>query len=149
LDSEDGSLRRVRLEGDQTLGRDALFFYSGWRLRTELARALGCEWRDDGSIVVSSDQATTVDRIYAAGNCADPRALVPTAAGAGGRRRRRGQRAPERRGRRPRRRGVRRARAGRAQPLTDPPGRSQAAPGIRTPRRLEHDRAPARWLAGR
>ena len=30
-----------------------------------------------------ADQATTVDRVYAAGNCADPRALVPAAAGAG------------------------------------------------------------------
>ena len=28
-------------------------------------------------------QATTVDRVYAAGNGADPRALVPAAAGAG------------------------------------------------------------------
>jgi thioredoxin reductase len=83
LDSEDGRLRCVRLEDGQALGRDALFFYVGWRLRTELARGLGCQLRDDGSIVVSTDQATTVDRIYAAGNCADPRALVPTAAGAG------------------------------------------------------------------
>jgi len=52
-------------------------------LRTDLARALGCELRDDGSIVVNTDQATSVDRVYAAGNCADPLALVPTAAGAG------------------------------------------------------------------
>jgi thioredoxin reductase len=83
FDSENGRLRRVHLENGQTLDRDALFFYVGWQLRTELARALGCALRDDGSIVVSADQATTVDRIYAAGNCADPRALVPTAAGAG------------------------------------------------------------------
>jgi thioredoxin reductase len=83
LDSENGRLRRVRLEDGQTLDRDALFFYIGWQLRTDLARALGCELRDDGSIAVDSDQATTVDRVYAAGNSADPRALVPTAAGAG------------------------------------------------------------------
>jgi thioredoxin reductase len=83
LDSENGRLRRVRLQDGQTLDRDALFFYVGWQLRTDLARALGCELRDDGSIAVDSDQATTVDRVYAAGNCADPRALVPTAAGSG------------------------------------------------------------------
>ena len=41
------------------------------------------ELRDDGSIAVDSSQATTVDRVYAAGNCADPRALVPAAAGTG------------------------------------------------------------------
>jgi thioredoxin reductase len=83
LDSEDGRLRRIRLEDGTELDRDALFFFVGWRLRTDLARGLGCELRDDGSIVVGADQATSVDRVYAAGNCADPRALVPTAAGAG------------------------------------------------------------------
>jgi thioredoxin reductase len=83
LDSDNGRLRRVRLGDGQTLDRDALFFYIGWQLRTDLARALGCELRDDGSIVVDSDQATTVDRVYAAGNSADPRALVPVAAGSG------------------------------------------------------------------
>jgi thioredoxin reductase len=83
LDSDNGRLRRIRLGDGQTLDRDALFFYVGWQLRTDLARALGCELRDDGSIVVDSDQATTVDRVYAAGNSADPRALVPVAAGAG------------------------------------------------------------------
>ena len=83
LDSDDGQLRRVRLGDGQTLDRDALFFFVGWRLRNDVARALGCELRDDGSIAVDADQATTVDRVYAAGNCADPRALVPAAAGSG------------------------------------------------------------------
>ena len=83
LDSYDGRLRRVRLGDGQTLDRAALFFYVGWRLRNDVARTLGCELRDDGSIAVDSNQATTVDRVYAAGNCADPRALVPAAAGSG------------------------------------------------------------------
>jgi thioredoxin reductase len=83
LDSDNGRLRRVRLGDGQTLDRDALFFYVGWRLRNDVARTLGCELRDDGSIAVDSDQATTVDRVYAAGNCSDPRALVPAAAGSG------------------------------------------------------------------
>jgi thioredoxin reductase len=52
-------------------------------LRSDLACTLGCELRDDGSIAVDGDQATTVDRVYAAGNCAEPRALVPAAAGSG------------------------------------------------------------------
>jgi thioredoxin reductase len=82
LDSENGRLRHIRLADGQTLDRDALFFYVGWQLRNDLARTLGCELRDDGSIVVDSEHASTVDRVYAAGNCADPRALVPTAAGA-------------------------------------------------------------------
>src|SRR5215213_9950142 len=84
LDGDDGGrLRRVRFEDGETLDRDALFFYVGWRLRNDVARRLGCELRDDGSIAVDSQQATTVDRVYAAGNCDDPRALVPAAAGSG------------------------------------------------------------------
>lgn len=78
-----GRLRRVRLDNGETLDRDALFFYVGWRLRIDVARTLGCELRDDRSIAVDSGQATTVDRVYAAGNCAEPRALVPAAAGSG------------------------------------------------------------------
>ena len=84
LDSDDGGrLRRLRLDGGETLDRDALFFYVGWQFRNDVARRLGCQLRDDGSIAVDSSQATTVDRVYAAGNCADPRALVPAAAGSG------------------------------------------------------------------
>ena len=80
---DDGRLRRVRLDNGETLDRDALFFYVGWRLRNDVARTLGCELRDDGSIAVESNQATTIDRVYAAGNCSEPRALVPAAAGSG------------------------------------------------------------------
>jgi thioredoxin reductase len=84
LDSDGtGRLRRICLDGGEKLDRDALFFYAGWQLRNDVARALGCDLRDDGSVAIDASQATTVDRIYAAGNCADPRALVPAAAGAG------------------------------------------------------------------
>ncbi|MEA2466505.1 MAG: hypothetical protein QOD77_2197 [Thermoplasmata archaeon] len=84
LDSnKPGRLRCIRLDDGQSLDRDALFFYVGWELRTEVASTLGCELRADGSIAVDASQATTVDRVYAAGNCADARALVPAAAGAG------------------------------------------------------------------
>jgi thioredoxin reductase len=69
-----GRLRRVRLDDGETLDRDALFSTS----------AGDCAWlSDDGSIAVDSGQATTVDGVYAAGNCAEPRALVPPAAGSG------------------------------------------------------------------
>jgi thioredoxin reductase len=84
LDSDDGGrLRRLRLDDGETLERDALFFYVGWQFRNDLARRLGCQLSDDGSIAVDSSQATTADRVYAAGNCADPKALVPAAAGSG------------------------------------------------------------------
>src|SRR6188472_4004673 len=38
LDSHDGRLRRVRLGAGQSLDRDALFFFIGWRLRNDVAR---------------------------------------------------------------------------------------------------------------
>src|SRR3954463_11137455 len=83
LDGRDGRLRHVHLGDGQTLDRDALFFYVGWRLRNDVARPLGGALRADGSIAVDANQATTVDRVYAAGNCSEPRALVPAAAGSG------------------------------------------------------------------
>ena len=83
LDSEDGRLRHVRLGDGRSLDRDALFFYVGWRLRNDVARTLGCGLRDDGSIAVDANQATTIERVYAAGNCSEPRALVPAATGSG------------------------------------------------------------------
>jgi thioredoxin reductase len=76
-------VRGLRLGDGEMLDRDALFFYVGWQFRNDVARRLGCQLHDDGSIAVNLSQATTVDRVYAAGNCADPRALVPAAAGSG------------------------------------------------------------------
>ena len=78
-----GHLRRLSLKDGETLDRDAVFFYVGWQLRNDVAGRLGCRLHDDDSIAIDSSRATTVDRVYAAGNCADPRALVPAAAGSG------------------------------------------------------------------
>lgn len=84
MDSDEGGrLRHIHLDDGETLDRDALFFHIGWQFRNDLARRLGCQLNDNGSIAVDPSQATTVDRVYAAGNCADPRALVPAAAGSG------------------------------------------------------------------
>ena len=86
LDSDDGGrLRRLRLGDGETLDRDALFFYVGWQFRNDVARRLGCQLHDDGSIAVNLSQATTVDRVYAAGNCADPMLNVPMAIADGAR----------------------------------------------------------------
>jgi len=43
LDSDGTAhLRQVQLQDGRTLERDALFFYVGWQLRTQLAHQLGC-----------------------------------------------------------------------------------------------------------
>jgi thioredoxin reductase len=83
LESDRGQLRAIRFDDGELLERDAAFFYVGWKPRTGLARRLGCVLREDGTTVCDAEGATSVDGVYAAGNCADPKALVPTAAGDG------------------------------------------------------------------
>jgi hypothetical protein len=58
----------------------------GLRPRTALAAALGCAL-DEGGFVIAAEQdrQTTVDRVYAAGNCADPMQNVPLATADGAR----------------------------------------------------------------
>src|SRR4051794_19991507 len=65
LEGAEGRLQRVRLDTGESLDRDALFFYVGWRLRNDTARGLGCRLREDGSIAVDAWHATSVDRVYA------------------------------------------------------------------------------------
>ena len=78
--ADDGRLRAIELSGRAPLERDVLFFHVGMRPRTELAAALGCAL-DDGGFVIAAEQdrQTSVDRIYASGNCVDPMQNVPVA----------------------------------------------------------------------
>jgi thioredoxin reductase len=83
---DDGRLTAIELEGREPLGRDALFFFVAMRPRTELAAALGCELSEAGYLVAHpATRATSVDRVYAAGNCADPSHNVPMAIADGAR----------------------------------------------------------------
>ena len=83
---DDGRLTAIELEGREPLERDALFFFLAMHPRTELAAALGCE-RNEGGYVVAQPmtRATSVERVYAAGNCADPSQNVPMAIADGAR----------------------------------------------------------------
>jgi thioredoxin reductase len=83
---DDGRLTAVELEGREPLERDALFFFVAMRPRTELAAALGCERTEDGYVVAAPmTRETSVDRVYAAGNCADPSQNVAMAIADGAR----------------------------------------------------------------
>ena len=54
--------------------------------RTALAARLGCALSDNGFVVAApEDRQTSVDRVYAAGNCADPMQNVPMAIADGAR----------------------------------------------------------------
>jgi thioredoxin reductase len=77
---QDGQLKAVELSGRLPIARDALFFYVGVEPRTAVAEALGCALNETGFIVAApEDRQTSVDRVYAAGNCVDPTQNVPLA----------------------------------------------------------------------
>jgi thioredoxin reductase len=83
---DDGRLTAIELEGRDPLERDALFFFLANRPRTELAAALACELNDTGYIVAAPmTRKTSVERVYAAGNCTDPSQNVPMAIADGAR----------------------------------------------------------------
>jgi thioredoxin reductase len=70
--SGSGRLTEIALAGREPLAADALFFHVGLRPRTALAAGLGCALDESGFVVADSlERQTSVDRVYAAGNCAD------------------------------------------------------------------------------
>jgi thioredoxin reductase len=78
--STDGQLTAVELAGGERIERDALFFHVAMQPRSELALALGCALTDAGFVHASTeDRQTSVDRVYAVGNCTDPMQNVPLA----------------------------------------------------------------------
>lgn len=84
--SRDGQLTEIALAGRDPLPADALFFHVGFRPRTALAAQLGCALDENGYVAADPmDRQTTVDRVYAAGNCADPMQNVAMAIADGAR----------------------------------------------------------------
>ena len=75
--ARDGRLTAIELAGRPPLERDALFFSAGFQPRTALAAGLGCALDERGFVIAGEDRRTSVERVYAAGNCADPMLNVP------------------------------------------------------------------------
>jgi thioredoxin reductase len=81
---EGDRMRGVILAGGRLVERAALFMRPTMRPRgSELVHQLGCAVDDQGFVVVDRSGATTVPGVCAAGNVANPRAQVITAAGEG------------------------------------------------------------------
>ena len=82
----DGHLTAVEVAGSEPIERDALFFHVAMEPRSALAATLGCALAENGFITAAAeDRQTSVDRVYAAGNCADPMQNVPMAIADGAR----------------------------------------------------------------
>jgi thioredoxin reductase len=82
--SDRGRLTAIELSGREPLERDALFFNVAMRPRTRIAESVGCALDERGFVLVE-DCLTTVDRVYAVGNCTDPMQNVPMAIADGAR----------------------------------------------------------------
>ena len=81
--SED-RLRAIELADGRTVPRDALFIRPALRAHAGgAAAALGCELVAGGLVRADADGRTSVPGVWAAGNTANPRAQVITAAGEG------------------------------------------------------------------
>jgi len=80
----DDRLQAVEISGGRAVPRAALFIRPALRAHPDgLAAALGCELLADGLPRTDSDGRTSVPGVWAAGNAANPRAQVITAAGEG------------------------------------------------------------------
>jgi thioredoxin reductase len=77
-------LRAIQLADGRTVPRDALFIRPALRAHADgPAAALGCELLAGGLVRTDADGRTSAPGVWAAGNAANPRAQVITAAGEG------------------------------------------------------------------
>lgn len=81
---DDDRLRAVALDDGRVIPRAALFVRPALHAHADgIAAALGCETAAGGLLAVDADGRTSVPGVWAAGNAANPRAQVITAAGEG------------------------------------------------------------------
>lgn len=80
---EDDALTGVETEDGRVVARAAVFVRPRFRPHDDLLRQLGCAVDDAGWVVADATGRTTVPGVWVAGNVANPRAQVITAAGEG------------------------------------------------------------------
>lgn len=81
--TENDQLRGVEMGDGSVIARDALFVPPRFIPNNDLLVGLGCQIDDTGWAVKNSTGQTTVPGVWIAGNVANPRAQVITAAGEG------------------------------------------------------------------
>ncbi len=80
---QDDELTGLELTNGEQIARDAVFVPPRFVPNDGLLLALGCKVTSDGWVATDSTGRTTVPGVWAAGNVANPRAQVITAAGEG------------------------------------------------------------------
>ena len=79
----DDQLTGVQMDDGHVIPRDALFVPSRFVPNNDLLVGLGCDLDERGWVVTGANGATSVAGVWVAGNLANPRARVITAAGEG------------------------------------------------------------------
>ncbi len=83
LEGRDGRLERVVFASGDSLERRALFFTAGQTQSSELARSLGCEFNEKGTVRTGPYESTTVPGLYVAGDASRAVQWVVVAAAEG------------------------------------------------------------------
>ncbi len=83
LEGHDGQLERIRFTTGDVLERRALFFTTGQTQSSDLARALGCEFNDKGTVRTGPYESTSVPGLYVAGDASRAVQWVVVAAAEG------------------------------------------------------------------
>jgi thioredoxin reductase len=68
LSGSNGILREIEFVNGERVTRDGLFFSTGQYQRSHLARRLGCQFNDDGSVKTGDYETTDVPGLYVAGD---------------------------------------------------------------------------------
>ncbi len=79
----DGILEHVVFENGDRLARRAMFFSTGWRQHSDLAKKLGCSFTDDGCVATGEYEITDVQGVYVAGDASHMVQFVVVAAAEG------------------------------------------------------------------
>jgi thioredoxin reductase len=83
LDGRDGQLDRIVFTTGESLPRRALFFTTGQTQSSGLARVLGCEFNEKGTVRTGPYESTTVPGLYVAGDASRAVQWVVVAAAEG------------------------------------------------------------------
>jgi thioredoxin reductase len=83
LEGRDGKLERIVFTTGPPLERRALFFTTGQTQSSDLARSLGCEFNEKGTVRTGPYESTTVPGLYVAGDASRAVQWVVVAAAEG------------------------------------------------------------------
>jgi thioredoxin reductase len=80
---KNGCIQKLICRGNSSYDVDVIFYYLGYEVQNQIAKQLGCELDEEGFVKVNESQATTVSKVYAAGDLDTDRHYVILAAASG------------------------------------------------------------------